>query len=86
MSTDKRLLERSIRKGELDPEGVRKTGLGLPDLADAADRPADEELAKLREDLASEKIVRDERIEEAKNRPSTPPRPVAPVVPLDDEI
>ena len=86
MSTDKRLLERSIRKGELDAEGVREAGLELPDLADAVDRPTDDELAKLREDLASEKVVRDERIEEAKNRPSMPPRPVAPVVPLDDEM
>ena len=86
MSTDKRLLERSIRKGELDPEQVHKAGLELPDLADEPQRPSDEELVKFRQDLESEKRVRDERIEVAKNRPSTPPRPVPPVVPLDDEM
>ncbi len=86
MSTDKRLLDRSIRKGELDPEQVGKAVLETQDLADAIERPSDEELARLPEDLENEKRIRDERIEEAKNRPSTPPRPVAPVIPLDDEI
>lgn len=83
-TVDKRLLERSVRKGELAASEVEKQA-GSRDYADAVTTPSDEDIEKLREDLASEKITRDERIARSIAEPARRPTPVVPVAPLLEE-
>ncbi len=83
-TVDKRLLERSVRKGELAASEVEKQ-LGSRDYADAVSAPSDADIEKLREDLATEKIARDQRIARSIAEPARRPTPVAPVAPLLEE-
>lgn len=85
-TTDKRLGERELLKGQVTEDQLRDEALQVPDSADNVEPPADEAIAALREDLAAEKVTRDERIHRSLTNP--PPRPVPrhAAAPLDDEI
>ena len=83
-TVDKRLLERSVRKGELAASEVEKQ-VESRDFADAVTAPPDEDIESLREDLANEKVVRDERIARSIAEPAKLPTPVVPVTPLLEE-
>ncbi len=76
-TVDKRLLERSVRKGELAASEVAKQAEAR-DFADAVTAPPDEDIESLREDLANEKLVRDERIARSIAEPAKLPTPVVP--------
>lgn len=81
---DKRLLERSVRKGELAVEQAEKQAAAA-DYTDEVTGPSDEEIEELREALANEKVVRDQRIERSIAEPAKRPTPVVPVTPLLEE-
>ena len=84
--TDRRIQDRAVRKGELRSEQVAKESLERNDFADNLERPDAEEIERLRETLATEKKLRDERIEIARKRRPEVTVPVHAAMPLDDEL
>ena len=83
---DRRLLDRGLRKGELQKDTVDEAVMKTRDYAEDL-RPADdEELSRLREDLASEKTLRDERIVHTLENPAAAAPPITADAPLDDEL
>lgn len=86
VTDDRRLQDRALRKGQMNAEDVQSRVLSLPDSAEAAEPRSAEEIEKLRETLAAEKRVRDERIEVARTRRPAIARPVHATAPLDDEL
>jgi dsDNA-specific endonuclease/ATPase MutS2 len=83
---DRRMQERLLRQRRLTPEVLEKARGGLPDLAGEVEERSEEELEALRSELESERVLRAERIERAKERAASPapPRRLGPLVPLDE--
>ena len=83
---DRRLQERELRKGLLREADVRVVPSDLPDLSDNAEFPSDESLAALAEELESQKVTRDLRIERSIAEPPPAATPIAPPpIPFDIE-
>jgi hypothetical protein len=84
---DKRLLERSVRKGETRLDDVADLLESLPDLSDNLRHPSDEELEALRQELVAESTSRAERIQRQMVEDRTPrTQAPTPVTPFDAEL
>ena len=81
---DRRLQDRRV--GRVAQEEIDKAVLALPDSADNAERPSDQEIETLREELQAEKVARDERIQRSLTEPTPVIVPYTPPAPLDDEL
>ena len=85
--SDRRLQDRAIRKGEVKGEEIEKRSAALPDSAENAEPLDSAGLAELREELATEKAVRDARIERQLQEPPERAPVATPVAgPLDAEL
>ena len=83
---DRRLIERSTRRGGSPAAENAITLEEMPDLGDNAEFPSDEAIERLAEDLRAEKVARDLCIEHSLAEPiSGEPQVVAPPTPLDIE-
>lgn len=83
---DRRLQERRLRQGEISQRQIEELALAGPDCAGRMQGSSQEELEKLAEELAGEKRVRDERIQEALEKGEPAPTLQPPPAPLDDEL
>jgi hypothetical protein len=84
---DKRLVDRSIRKGATRPEEFEDLLETLPDLSDNLRQPSDAEVEALREELIAESTGRAERIQRQLLEDRTPrPQALPPVVPFDADL
>lgn len=86
--TDRRLQDRALRKGEIGQNDLEREALELGDSAESGQRPSAEALEGLKDELLSEKAVRDDRIQQRLAEPSRESSPVAVAIggPLDDEL
>lgn len=83
---DRRLLERDLRKGLLRDDDASAGLADLPDLSENAEFPSDESVASLAQELHSEKVTRDLRIEKSIAEPPAPEARIEPpAVPFDVE-
>lgn len=83
-TTDKRLLQRGVRKGKLSERELDQALDELPDLVDRIRHPSEEELETLREELVSEQQIRAERVQRILAEPKDVPKPQPPVTPFTD--
>jgi hypothetical protein len=85
LSSDKRLIERSLRKGEFTPADVKEASASLPDLAERVRPVTPEEIDELRSELIREHEVRCERIaRRLEEGPPAPPKPQMATEPIGD--
>ncbi|MEE9279171.1 MAG: hypothetical protein V3V67_03260 [Myxococcota bacterium] len=80
---DKRLLQRSLRKGDASQAEVDKQIAELPDLGERVEQRSEEELQRVRAELEVEAAARTERVERFQSegpRPVLRPEPV----PIDE--
>lgn len=85
-TVDRRLSERSLRRGTLAANKDSVSLEEMPDLSDNAEFPSDESVEQLANDLRAEKIARDLCIEKSLAEPAAPEYQVAPPpVPIDFE-
>ncbi len=85
-TVDRRLSERSLRRGTLASDQGSVPLEEMPDLSDNAEFPSDESVEQLANDLRAEKIARDLCIEKSLADPAAPEYQLAqPPVPIDFE-
>lgn len=83
-TTDKRLLLRGVRKGDLAEVELTKALDELPDLSDQIRQPGQEELDALREELVAEQSARAERVQRILSEPKDVPKPPVEVTPFTE--
>ncbi len=84
---DRRLHDRSERKGEVQAPVLKAAILEQEDCADNATTPDSQALTQVREELLTEKALRDQRIQRQLDEPPQAARVATPVGgPLDAEL